>query len=409
MLPADHPNFRAALAAQTPPMNLAKAWTALVRMLRKERREAEEAGLEAALGGAHQRFRGRAEIDAVLDRPCRLETPAEALSAIKQDLIGVLREEPGAAGRVVDALSRWSIQVMEEPVSVLLSGLPRGAGLEFVRGVLGPEGRLQANQGTLSGCSPLHAAYLLHRWQGFAVGGSILEVDVALPNGTCLPALRREERVDRGRWGRGESWLSAPAGDARQSLSPEHIARRQAARVLDRLGRGGRVLDAFCGVGGNAVAFAEAGLRVRAVEADPHRVSVAQSTVRARGLDENLSIRCGNAEVLVPRLLEGDREDVCLFLDPPWENETGERSIDLRSLFGPFPKVLAALRSHPLVLLKLPRTFDLETLEGPGWRCWYEFGEEESGDAETVRMITAGRGFPDPDEEGASAGLRSKR
>lgn len=57
-----------------------------------------------------------------------------------------------------------------------------------------------------------------------------------------------------------------------------------------RFGPFGRVADLCCGIGGDALAFAAAGLTVHAVENDPLRVAVARANALALGLTGRISV-----------------------------------------------------------------------------------------------------------------------
>ena len=55
------------------------------------------------------------------------------------------------------------------------------------------------------------------------------------------------------------------------SVAPEQIALHSAHRFLKAFGHGATVIDVFTGVGGNAIQFALAGLKVVAIDLDPVR------------------------------------------------------------------------------------------------------------------------------------------
>lgn len=85
-----------------------------------------------------------------------------------------------------------------------------------------------------------------------------------------------------------------------------------AALRADRYARAGvrRVADLCCGVGGDALAFAAAGIRVLAVDRDPLTCAVAQANARAAGLAHLIEVRCAD----VVNLSWEDCDAV--FLDP---------------------------------------------------------------------------------------------
>ncbi|MET7637538.1 methyltransferase domain-containing protein [Streptomyces sp. NPDC005438] len=71
-----------------------------------------------------------------------------------------------------------------------------------------------------------------------------------------------------------------------------------------------RVADLCCGVGGDAVALARAGLRVLAVDQDPLTCAVARANAEALGLADLIEVRCGRVEEVE---LAGQE---ALFVDP---------------------------------------------------------------------------------------------
>ncbi|MBL8617780.1 MAG: hypothetical protein JNM72_19380 [Deltaproteobacteria bacterium] len=157
------------------------------------------------------------------------------------------------------------------------------------------------------------------------------------------------------------------------------------------VGDGGLVIDAFAGVGGNAVAFAAEGLRVRGLEQDPARAAAADAALRARGAGPRSRVEAGDADARVPALLAA-HPGALLFLDPPWEPEDDGRGVDLDALLGPTPRLYAAALAHPRLLLKLPRAFALHRLPPGPWRVAFERGAPETGDAGVIRMLTVSRG-----------------
>lgn len=76
---------------------------------------------------------------------------------------------------------------------------------------------------------------------------------------------------------------------------------------------GVRVLDAFAGIGGVAIALARSGKTVLAVESDAARCKMLRENVRLYGVDESVEII--NADVLE---LYQDLDFDCLYLDPSW-------------------------------------------------------------------------------------------
>ncbi len=94
----------------------------------------------------------------------------------------------------------------------------------------------------------------------------------------------------------------------RASVAQARAARLTAAGVI-------AVVDLGCGIGGDLVAFARAGLRVRGVERDPVRAAIARANLGALGLD---------GEVIEADLADVQpRPDEVPFIDPARRDGTG--------------------------------------------------------------------------------------
>ena len=352
----------------------------LLVSLRAERKRAE--------GSPRHPLASRASLDRVLAHPA---SPEVDLGAIKSALAQLVRTDEDDAARTdlarhaADLLWRAVPRVLaaDERVRVSVENRPAGLTPAVARAMLGSE------DGWLSARA---AAAAVHRLSGRMVGGARLEVRVELPVGTALPAVPREARGDRSRWGRDAPWLNHLDELGRRSLTPRPMARRLARVVAERVER---VVDACCGCGGNAIAFAAAGLSVVGLEIDPGRAQMARLNAREHGLSSRLKVRTASVEQALDGVL---REGDLLFVDPPWEHGPaliGERADDFGALFHKLPRLASAVRSWPAVVLKLPRAFDVKSLPGgpETWTIRYERGAPSSGDAHIVRMITATRGL----------------
>jgi hypothetical protein len=146
-------------------------------------------------------------------------------------------------------------------------------------------------------------------------------------------------------------------------------------------------------LGGNTIAFAEAGSRVIAVERDPVRAALARRNLTARGAGAQVSFLVGDAAREVPALGAELGPDAVLFLDPPWLDAEGALRLRWADL------VPAGLRPHVAawtgpVLLKLPPAFDVSSLprRASPWTIRYELGEPGRGDGHVVKMLTAWSG-----------------
>ena len=92
------------------------------------------------------------------------------------------------------------------------------------------------------------------------------------------------------------------------SVTPEKIAEHIAERC-----QGDVVVDAFCGVGGNAIQFAFTCEHVIAIDIDPVRLECARHNASVYGVEERISFVLGDFFQLAPSL----KADV-VFLSPPW-------------------------------------------------------------------------------------------
>ena len=112
----------------------------------------------------------------------------------------------------------------------------------------------------------------------------------------------------RGRLGEWADRLLLTA-DGSEQATRLIVARRHAAAFLAAGSQ--TILDIGCGIGLDSLAFAEAGLRVVAIEQDPVTAAVARANAAELGLD--LDVRVGDALTLAPALL---RTVDAVYLDP---------------------------------------------------------------------------------------------
>ncbi|KAJ2779405.1 Trimethylguanosine synthase [Coemansia javaensis] len=112
------------------------------------------------------------------------------------------------------------------------------------------------------------------------------------------------------------------------SVTPESIAEHTAMRVAQLYGAGagagagdgaepgyGRlcVVEAFCGVGGNAIKFASWCEHVVAIDVDARRLAMARHNAQIYGVADRIEFVLGDFYALAPML----RADV-VFMSPPW-------------------------------------------------------------------------------------------
>ncbi|XP_031825891.1 trimethylguanosine synthase 1 isoform X2 [Nomia melanderi] len=152
-----------------------------------------------------------------------------------------------------------------------------------------------------------------------------------------------------------ESWYS---------VTPEKVAEYIAERC-----RCDTIIDAFCGVGGNAIQFAFTCERVLAIDIDPVKIEFARNNARIYGVDDRIEFIVGDFLQLAPKLIA----DV-VFLSPPWggpsyaKNET----FDLNNVMQPIGgtkvfEIAKEITDH--VAYFLPRNVDtmqLAMLAGVG-------------------------------------------
>ena len=130
--------------------------------------------------------------------------------------------------------------------------------------------------------------------------------------------------------------------DALEQATRASVARARARRL--RAAGTTAVVDLGCGIGGDLVAFARAGLRVRGVERDPVRAAIARANLRALGLDGDV-IEADLADVR-------PASDEVPFLDPARRDGHG-RVFDPASMTPPWD-IVARFLVRPAVVKTLP-------------------------------------------------------
>ncbi|NXJ08284.1 TGS1 synthase, partial [Odontophorus gujanensis] len=158
------------------------------------------------------------------------------------------------------------------------------------------------------------------------------------------------------------------------SVTPEKIAEHIAVRVAQSFNCN-TIVDAFCGVGGNAIQFALTSKRVIAVDIDPEKLSLARSNAEVYGVADQIEFVCGDFMVLAADL----KADV-VFLSPPWggpDYATAE-IFDIQTMICPdgypFTVVLSKKITNNIVYF-LPRNADMNqiaSLAGPGGKVEIE-------------------------------------
>ncbi|NXG70245.1 TGS1 synthase, partial [Baryphthengus martii] len=159
------------------------------------------------------------------------------------------------------------------------------------------------------------------------------------------------------------------------SVTPEKIAEHIALRVSQSFNCD-IIVDAFCGVGGNAIQFALTSKRVIAIDIDPEKLSLARHNARVYGVADRIEFVCGDFMVLAADL----RADV-VFLSPPWggpDYATAE-IFDIQTMICPDGYPFKVTRHDFLItdniVYFLPRNADIDqvaSLAGPGGKVEIE-------------------------------------
>ncbi|KAM4552063.1 trimethylguanosine synthase [Odontesthes bonariensis] len=158
------------------------------------------------------------------------------------------------------------------------------------------------------------------------------------------------------------------------SVTPERIAEHIALRVESSFSDSQLVIDAFCGVGGNAIQFALTGKRVLAIDIDAVRLDMARHNAAVYGVAERMDFVQGDFLQLAPRL----RGDV-VFLSPPWGGPDYLTAdvFDIRTMMEPdgFDIFSKAKQISENIVFFLPRNTDVDqiaSLAGPGGKVEVE-------------------------------------
>jgi hypothetical protein len=348
-----------------PAFSLRKTTRRFIQLCRASRRATQAA----------RPLRSRRALDQLLHRPHLAEDAA--LSALADALRAAARLDDnspleGILDEIEARVFQAGARIRAAPLELTVHGWPPGMTEGVKARLLGhPQG---------ASLAPQEAALVVHRLHGLVIGGHALSVLPALQPGEVLPAVPRDQRGDLGRRGRGTPWLRHLDPEGTRSLTPEPLARLH-ARLLGPV----RIVEPCCGCGGNTVAFAQHGAVVEAWELDPARAALARANLREAGAADRARVRVGDG-LAAARSSAAD----AIFIDPPWER-SGRRLESWGALCHELPGLDAALAAHPVALLKLPRTFAVDTLPGgaAAWSLRYELGSAATGDAQVVRMITA--------------------
>ncbi|NWR14178.1 TGS1 synthase, partial [Emberiza fucata] len=152
------------------------------------------------------------------------------------------------------------------------------------------------------------------------------------------------------------------------SVTPEKIAEHIAVRVSESFNCD-IIVDAFCGVGGNAIQFALTSKKVIAIDIDPEKLRLARHNAAVYGVAEHIDFLCGDFMALAAGL----RADV-VFLSPPWggpDYATAE-IFDIQTMICPDGYPFQITNN---IVYFLPRNADINqvaSLAGPGGKVEIE-------------------------------------
>jgi len=145
-----------------------------------------------------------------------------------------------------------------------------------------------------------------------------------------------------------------------QQASSIRLAIWKGRRLAEMLGaqqpRATEVWDLCCGLGGDAIGLARAGLAVRGVDSDPAAVLCARHNARAAGVDDLCSFEVGDVEDLdLPA-------DAVVHIDPD-RRVSGRRSIELGDFSPAGPTLARIVARTGAGAMKLPPGADALELE----------------------------------------------
>jgi trimethylguanosine synthase len=154
------------------------------------------------------------------------------------------------------------------------------------------------------------------------------------------------------------------------SVKPEAVAMHIASRLS-----GSTVLDAFCGVGGSAIAFARVGKTVITSDTSQTRLEMALRNAKIYGVEKRISFaRRDTIEILRDRTTHFD----AIYMDPAWGGPEYYKSEHFKlSMFSPDGDELldsAFARECPLAFT-VPKNFDVNEFAARKVSFCYEWNE----------------------------------
>ncbi|MFE7317055.1 methyltransferase domain-containing protein [Streptomyces sp. NPDC057555] len=171
-----------------------------------------------------------------------------------------------------------------------------------------------------------------------------------------------------------------PHGVEQSTRAP--VAAHRAARLA---ALGVRTLaDLCCGIGGDALALARAGIRVLAVDRDPLACAAARANAEALGLADRIEVRCADVTEV-----DTDGYDA-VFVDPARRGSVrGARIFDPEAYSPPLSWAVEAARTAPYAALKIAPGVPHEALPDDAETEWISDGGDVK---EAVLWFGTGRG-----------------
>jgi len=140
------------------------------------------------------------------------------------------------------------------------------------------------------------------------------------------------------------------------SVTPEKIALEQAEKMKCK-----SIVDGFCGVGGNAIAFARLGMKVVAIEKDKTRLKMARHNAEVYGVANKITFIHGD---FLTEALKIKTEGV--FIDLEWGGPEYKELKEFKlSDFSPDGNDVLKLSfaNFSEIAIKIPENFDLLELK----------------------------------------------
>ncbi|KAF2121878.1 RNA cap guanine-N2 methyltransferase-domain-containing protein [Lophiotrema nucula] len=167
------------------------------------------------------------------------------------------------------------------------------------------------------------------------------------------------DRYDEGIWMTEDAWFG---------VTPEPVANKIAAHVAESTPASKDILiDAFAGVGGNAIAFARSGRwkQVFAIEKDAKTIKCGKHNAKIYGVDKKIVWVTGDCFNIISRRYN-NLDNSVIFASPPWggTDYLDEKIFDLSKMqpYG-LDKLYSEFSKYSKhIVLYLPRTSDLNQI-----------------------------------------------